>query len=141
MYEFLKSWYTKNLSSPQAAILLLQFITIYIIVYYFSNICGPLIAALVLAFMLERPVSLLIRHGASRLNATILIMLSYVVLVCILFITIIPPAVNQLSKFTQNISQIINNNHQIENNVNIKKNKDKVKTNSSVSWIITKIND
>jgi|SRR5574344_25980 putative permease len=181
MYEFLKSWYTKNLSSPQAAILLLQFITIYIIVYYFSNICGPLIAALVLAFMLERPVSLLIRHGASRLNATILIMLSYVVLVCILFITIIPPAVNQLSKFTQNISQIINNNHQIENTnledlklkdissnsnsttinsvnndtqentesvptsiankLNIQNNKDKVETDSSVSWIITKIND
>src|SRR5574344_1265324 len=109
MYEFLKSWYTKNLSSPQAAILLLQFITIYIIVYYFSNICGPLIAALVLAFMLERPVSLLIRHGASRLNATILIMLSYVVFVCILFLSNIPAAINNYSNSTQNISPDINN--------------------------------
>ena len=72
MISFFKDWYMRNLSNPAAIILILQFITAFVILYFFSNVFGTLVAALVLAFMLERPVSFLIKHGASRLGATII---------------------------------------------------------------------
>lgn len=113
MLEFFKNFYYKNLSRPEAAILILQFLTIFIIVYFFSGIFAPLIAALVLAFMLERPVSFLVKHGTSRLSASILVTLLYITVVASIFITIIPPAFSQLSKITQNISQAISVDHKI----------------------------
>ena len=113
MLEFFKNFYYKILSRPEAAILILQFLTIFIIVYFFSGIFAPLIAALVLAFMLERPVSFLVKHGTSRLSASILVTLLYITVVASIFITIIPPAFSQLSKITQNISQAISVDHKI----------------------------
>lgn len=113
MLEFFKNFYYKNLSRPEAAILILQFLTIFIIVYFFSGIFAPLLAALVLAFMLERPVSFLVKHGTSRLSASILVTLLYITAVASIFITIIPPAFSQLSKITQNISQAISVDHKI----------------------------
>lgn len=113
MLEFFKNFYYKNLSRPEAAILILQFLTIFIIVYFFSGIFAPLIAALVIAFMLERPVSFLVKHGTSRLSASILVTLLYITVVASIFITIIPPAFSQLSKITQNISQAISVDHKI----------------------------
>lgn len=108
MFSFFVSWYKRNLSNPAATVLLLQFISIFIIVYYFHSIFTPLIAALVLAFMLERPVSFFIKHGASRLSASITVMIVYIMLFILLGITIIPPAFNQLSKFANNITTSIN---------------------------------
>ena len=67
MFEFIKKWYFRNLSNPPSAVLLLQFITIYLLVYYGSGVFGPLIAALVLAFIFERPVSFAIASTNSVL--------------------------------------------------------------------------
>ncbi|MBO6009095.1 MAG: AI-2E family transporter, partial [Ruminobacter sp.] len=110
----------KNLSNPAAIILILQFITIFVILYFFSSIFGTLIAALVLAFMLERPVNFLIKHGTSRLGATTLVMLCYVVFFICLFITVIPPAAEQLTKISTSISETLTEISKHGENANIK---------------------
>ncbi|WP_405366755.1 AI-2E family transporter [Ruminobacter sp.] len=120
MLSFFKDWYMKNLSNPAAIILILQFITIFVILYFFSSIFGTLIAALVLAFMLERPVNFLIKHGASRLGATTLVMLCYVVFFVCLFVTVIPPAAEQLTKISTNISETLTEISKHGENANIK---------------------
>lgn len=119
MFEFFKNFYQRNLSRPEAAILILQFVTIFIIIYFFSSIFGPLLAALVLAFMLERPVSFLVKHGTSRLNATILVTLLYLAIVASIVLAVIPPAVAQLSKIAQNISTAINNEYDNKNAISL----------------------
>ncbi len=119
MFEFFKNFYQRNLSRPEAAILILQFVTIFIIIYFFSSIFGPLLAALVLAFMLERPVSFLVKHGTSRLNATILVTLLYLAIVASIVLAVIPPAVAQLSKIAQNISTAINNEYDNKNVISL----------------------
>lgn len=119
MISFFKDWYMKNLSNPAAVILILQFITAFVILYFFSGIFGTLIAALVLAFMLERPVNFLIKHGASRLGATILVMLCYVIFFICLFVTVIPPAAEQLTKISTNISETLTEISKHGENANI----------------------
>lgn len=107
MISFFKDWYMRNLSNPAAIILILQFITAFVILYFFSNVFGTLVAALVLAFMLERPVSFLIKHGTSRLGATILVMLCYIVFFICLFVAVIPPAAEQLTRISTSISETL----------------------------------
>ena len=95
MIEFIRRWYHRYLSTPQSAVLILQFITLFILVYYFNSIIGPILAALVLAFIFERPVSFLVKHGTSRLKASILVTLSYITFVVALVVAILPPAIDQ----------------------------------------------
>lgn len=107
MIDFFRKWYHHYISTPQAAILILQFITIYVLIYYFNSIIGPIIAALVLAFIFERPVSFLVKHGTSRLKASILVTLSYIAIIIALIIAILPPALDQLASITKSISNIL----------------------------------
>ena len=111
MFEFIRKWYFRNLSNPPCAVLLLQFITIYLMVYYGSSVFGPLIAALVLAFIFERPVSFMVKHGISRTKAATIIMLSALILVGSIVFAVAPPAVKQLTTMTQKIGIAINNSN------------------------------
>lgn len=107
MISFFIDWYKTNLSRPAAIILILQFITIFVILNYFTNVFGTLIAALVFSFMLERPVGFLVKKGVTRLKASVLVMMAYVTLIVSLLIIIIPPAAEQLTRISTSISNTI----------------------------------
>ena len=111
MFEFIKKWYFRNLSNPPSAVLLLQFITIFLLVYYGSGVFGPLIAALVLAFIFERPVSFLVRHGVSRTFATTIVLGSAALLVAGILFAVVPPAAQQITAMTQKIGIALNNSN------------------------------
>ena len=108
MLEFIKRWYHHNLSSQAAGILILQFITIFIIIYYFSNIFGPIIAAFVLAFMLDRPTSYLVKKGASRLSASAILISAVIVSIVAILCIVTPPVINQLNKVSSNLVTSLN---------------------------------
>ncbi len=117
MFNFITSWYKTYLSNQAAAILLLQIVVIFIIIYFFSNIFGVLIVALVLAFILERPVAFLIRHGATRTGATTVVMLTYATVVFCLGLMVVPPAVNQLNIIAKNITTAMSNSYSLPNDL------------------------
>ena len=107
MISFFIDWYRTNLSRPAAIILILQFITIFVILNYFTNVFGTLIAALVFSFMLERPVGFLVKKGVTRLKASILVTMAYVTLIVSMLIIVIPPAAEQLTRISNSISNTI----------------------------------
>ena len=111
MFEFIKKWYFRNLSNPPCAVLLLQFITIYLLVYYGSGVFGPLIAALVLAFIFERPVSFLVKHGVGRTFAATIVLGSAALLVAGILFAVVPPAAQQITAMTQKIGIALNNSN------------------------------
>ena len=77
MFEMVSRWYKRRFSDPHAvslvAILLFGFITIY----FFGNLIAPLLVAIVLAYLLEWPVSQLSRLGIPRTLSVILVTVSY----------------------------------------------------------------
>ena len=118
MFEFIKKWYFRNLSNPPSAVLLLQFITIFLLVYYGSGVFGPLIAALVLAFIFERPVSFLVRHGVSRTFAATIVLGSAALLVAGILFAVVPPAAQQITAMTQKIGIALNNSNTPASDIN-----------------------
>ena len=53
MIEFLKAWYDRNFSNPQAVILVLMIVLGAIIVLYWGDILAPVLASMVIAYALE----------------------------------------------------------------------------------------
>ncbi|HHZ10899.1 MAG TPA: AI-2E family transporter [Rhizobiales bacterium] len=68
-------------------------------VYLFSDILLPFVAGMVLAYFLDPVADWLQRHGVSRLLATILILIAFIIFFALSLILLIPVLVTQLADF------------------------------------------
>ena len=71
MFRILANWYQKRFSDPDAVTLFLLLLLGFITLYFFSHLVGPILVALVLAYLLEWPTQRLIRIGCPRSVATV----------------------------------------------------------------------
>lgn len=68
-------------------------------IYLFSNILLPFVAGMVLAYFLDPVADWLQRHGISRLMATILILVAFIIVFALSLILLIPLLVTQFADF------------------------------------------
>lgn len=95
MLEVLKRWYQTRFSDPDAVTLFLLLVFCFAVLWLFGDILAPLLVALVMAYLLEWPVSRLQRAGLSRTLATSLILLLFIALTTMAFLGLIPTLVSQ----------------------------------------------
>ena len=86
MLHVLKKWYERHLYDEQAVVLLLLLLLLSAIIIFFGGILAPVIAALVLAFLLQGVVVQLERFNCPHLLA---VSLSSAFLVFLLIIGLI----------------------------------------------------
>ncbi|MDA5549950.1 AI-2E family transporter [Yersinia massiliensis] len=77
MLELLLQWYRRRFTDPQVIALLVILLAGFVILYFFSGILAPLLAAIVLAYLLEWPTARLQRLGCSRLWAATLVLVVF----------------------------------------------------------------
>jgi len=68
MFELINAWYKRYFTDPQAGLLVVLLAVSVIIFYFMGRILAPLMAAIVIAYLLEGPVTKLeikMRHGYS----------------------------------------------------------------------------
>lgn len=103
MFEMVSRWYKRRFSDPHAvslvAILLFGFITIY----FFGNLIAPLLVAIVLAYLLEWPVSQLSRLGVPRTLAVILVILGFSSLMLVAVFGLVPTIWQQVGNLINDI--------------------------------------
>ncbi|EGA71076.1 hypothetical protein VISI1226_21744 [Vibrio sinaloensis DSM 21326] len=103
MFEMLSRWYKRRFSDPHAvslvAILLFGFITIY----FFGNLIAPLLVAIVLAYLLEWPVSQLSRLGVPRTLAVVLVILGFSSLMLVAVFGLVPTIWQQVGNLVNDI--------------------------------------
>ena len=109
MIEMFKSWYNRRFTDPQAmglaAILLFGFVSIY----FFSDLIAPLLVAIVLAYLLEWPVRLLNEKlKCPRLVAAMLVLGSFISLVFIVVLVLIPNLWAQLANLLSDLPHMFN---------------------------------
>ena len=109
MIEMFKSWYNRRFSDPQAmglaAILLFGFVSIY----FFSDLIAPLLVAIVLAYLLEWPVRLLNEKlKCPRLVAAMLVLGSFISLVFVVVLVLIPNLWAQLANLLSDLPHMFN---------------------------------
>ncbi|EOD54611.1 AI-2E family transporter [Aeromonas molluscorum] len=95
MFEVLKRWYQTRFSDPNAVTLFLLLLFCFAILWLFGDILAPLLVALVMAYLLEWPVSRLQRFGLERTPATGLVLLLVLTLTVLALLGLIPTLVSQ----------------------------------------------
>src|SRR5690554_4649776 len=110
MFEYLKQWYNRKFSDPDAVTLFLLLLTSFALIILFSNILAPLLVALVLAYLLEWPVQRITATGLPRLTAVLIVYVSFiatiVALILFLMLVIWQQSVALVAELPQMFSQV-----------------------------------
>ncbi|GAK86621.1 putative permease PerM [Vibrio ponticus] len=113
MLEMVSRWYKRRFSDPHAvslvAILLFGFITIY----FFGNLIAPLLVAIVLAYLLEWPVSKLSKLGIPRALAVVITILSFFSLALIALFGLVPTIWTQVGNLINDIPNMYSGLQQV----------------------------
>lgn len=99
MLDLLMAWYKRYLSDPQAVLLLVLLVLGFTIVITMGHMLAPVLAAVVVAYLLESLVQVLRRHGSHRIMAVILVWLVFVAFLVFVMVGMIPLLSAQLGQF------------------------------------------
>ena len=103
MLEILRTWYRRYLSDPQAVMLLLILVIGFGIVITLGNMLAPVLAAMVIAYLLEGVVRYFENHGTPRLRAVILVFSLFTAFVIFLLFGVVPLLSMQITQFLREV--------------------------------------
>jgi putative permease len=108
MFDMVSRWYKRRFSDPHAvslvAILLFGFATIY----FFGHLIAPLLVAIVIAYLLEWPVTQMIRLGLPRTAAVPIVVLAFLGLMLMAIFGLMPTIWSQVGKLIDDIPNMYN---------------------------------
>lgn len=100
MLRLFKNWYSRNFSKPGTCEFALVLICVFLIVYYFMWLVGPLVIAVCLAYCLDWGVQFLRRHlRISQFKASVIIMLLFLGISVSILLLLVPNVLKQASEF------------------------------------------
>ncbi len=77
MFNLIRNWYREKFSDPQAVTLTVILLVGFAVIYFYGTLIMPLLVAVVLAYMLESPVSWMTRKGIPRVVAASLVLILF----------------------------------------------------------------
>lgn len=107
MIEYIKNWYQRNFSNPQIALLALCLIIGFASVLLFGDILAPLLAGIVIAYVLDGGVGILQQGKIPRFLALILVFLVFIALLILILFALIPKLSQQLTQFFRELPSMI----------------------------------
>ncbi len=103
----IQSWWGRYLSDPQVVLLVVFLIFGIVVISLAGDILAPVIAGLVIAYVLDGGMSFLKDKGVSRTLSLFLIYLGFVAAVVVLIFGVSPLLSQQISLFLQDLPHII----------------------------------
>ncbi|MGV6857871.1 MAG: AI-2E family transporter [bacterium] len=99
MIDFLKEWYNRHFSNPQVALLAVILILGFTVILLAGKILAPLLAAIVIAYLLDGGVDWLVRWRIPRLVAVTVIFLVFMTSVMGVMFWLVPLLFKQMTQF------------------------------------------
>lgn len=109
MFEFISSWYRRYFTDPQASLLAVLLVLSAIVIFTMGQMLTPLLAAVIIAYLLEGPVQKLQSKKAPRILAVNICFLLFMAFLVFLLIGLLPILMRQISQFFQEVPLMINN--------------------------------
>ncbi len=107
MIQVLRSWYQRYFSDPQAVVLALMLVIGFAIVLIFGGMLAPVLASVVIAYLLEGLVRFLVRRKVPRLAAVLLVFLGFMAFLLYLLFGLVPLLWYQVTQFFQELPNMI----------------------------------
>ncbi|MFM2482301.1 AI-2E family transporter [Celerinatantimonas sp. YJH-8] len=90
MFSLLQRWYQRKFSDPEAVALILILIAGFIILYFIGHLLTPLLIAIVLAYLLDWPISRLEQVGVGRRISTVIVLTIFIAVMIVAMLRIVP---------------------------------------------------
>lgn len=103
MLDMLSRWYKRRFSDPHAASLVAILLVGFITIYFFGHLLAPLLVAIVIAYLLEWPVSQLIRYGLPRVISVVLVLILFVGIMILAMFGLVPTIWEQVGNLINDI--------------------------------------
>ncbi len=107
MIRVLSDWYQRYFSDPQVVILALILMMGFGVLMFIGNILAPLLAALVIAYILDGPVDWLVRHKSPRVLAVTGVFLVFSFFVLLLLGGMVPLLYKQVTQLVVELPNMI----------------------------------
>ncbi|BBN81180.1 AI-2E family transporter [Pseudoalteromonas sp. A25] len=107
MFDIVKTWYQNKFSDPHSVTLLFMLITSIAMLYFFGPFVVPVLIALVIAYLLDWPVTKLQQFVPNRTLATTLVILLFLGLCLATLLGIVPVLWQQMSNLLQESPHMI----------------------------------
>ena len=105
--NLITDWFKHHFSNPQVVFLTLLVLLISAIIYLFGNILGPVLASIVLAYVLEGMVKRIQSIGVNRIIAVSVVFIVFVVALFAIILWLVPLLSGQVSQLVQQVPQIL----------------------------------
>lgn len=108
VFESLAHWYQRNFSHPQAVLLVVLLALATGIILFFGSMLAPVLAAVIIAYLLEGSVQALERRRIPRLFAVLVVFLGFLAALAFFVVGVLPILSHQVSGFVQDLPRMIN---------------------------------
>jgi len=113
MFDFLQSWYRRYFTDPQAALLVVLLFASFVVIFTMGKMLVPLLAAIIIAYLLEGPIHELEHKEVPRLLSVNIVFLVFVVFMVFLVVVLLPIITRQVSQFFQELPGMINKGQEL----------------------------
>ena len=107
MVQVLKLWFNKYFSDPQAVFLLIALIIGFAVVIYMGGMLLPVLASLVVAYLLDDVVELMEGKGVPRLRGVILVFLVFIAVMIFILFALVPMLSAQGAELLQQLPKML----------------------------------
>ncbi len=107
MIKFLKEWSGRYLSDPQVIILALLLSLGFFLILTLGKMLAPVIAALVIAYLLEGLVAGLSRLGTRRMTAVVLVFSVFMTALLTLLVVLLPMLSHQVGQLISELPEMV----------------------------------
>jgi putative permease len=105
--NLIRSWFQRRFSDPQVVVLVVLLIVCSILVLLLGKMLAPVLASVVIAYLLQGPVGALERRKIPRAVAVVLVFLLFVVFLLFLLLGLLPLLWKQVGQLFQELPSMI----------------------------------
>lgn len=107
MENLLGRWFKKYFSDPEGVILAVLLILGFAVVIFLGGLLAPVLASIVIAYLLEGPVRMLERYGMRRLFAVVLVFSIFMTFLLFVFFALVPLLSKQVAQLVHEIPNMV----------------------------------
>lgn len=107
MITLLRDWFNERFSDPQIVILWFFLISGFLIIYFFGEMLTPVLAGLIIAYLLDGIVGILVKFKIPRIIAVLLTFLFFMLCMVMLIIWLLPLLSRQIGQLIQDLPAMI----------------------------------
>ncbi|MGR8920388.1 MAG: AI-2E family transporter [Gammaproteobacteria bacterium] len=113
MFEPVRDWYQRHFSHPEAVLIVVFLVLGTTTVVFMGKMLAPLLASIVIAYLLEASVNQLEHRGLSRILAVTVVFTLFIAVFAFLVIGLAPIVSWQLTNFVQDLPRMISQGREL----------------------------